>query len=181
MNKDNLASVVRQVINIILGAIGVNAAEHEDIITALVSLLVAISMTWWTTRDNKVIKETVKAETETALLKRNNIQILALCLLPFISGCASYRHDRSFNQTTGVVTETTYVRGFFARQAITNLKSSVNESTKTNGLHTYARRIGFDAAASETDSAGIDALSKLLGTVAREAAAGAGKAILPVP
>lgn len=102
----------------------------------------------------------------------------SLCLVA-LCGCTSYVHSRERKSDGSVVEKTSLHAPFLTKQALEKMSSREYENTYTNGTYKYARTLGVQGITNEADSNGIDSLGNLLEKVAKGAASGAGKAVVP--
>ena len=161
----NWQSILRRIITIAVGYVGIDAAKHDQLIGAIVSGLGIIAVQAWSEFQMSQEKRKVSESTETEILRRAGkvplwIGFIVLAM-PFI-GCVSHSNKR-YDAETGHVIEIDRAKAFFSKTAVQNLKASTTDTTKTNGQHSYSRRLGIDAATSEVDSQGLAAMESLLG------------------
>jgi hypothetical protein len=149
-------SIARAVIQFIAGRFSgtTEMTKSEMINTAIGALITGLTL-WWSYNDKK--KPTDPPSINVNLM-------IGLFLVGMItSGCASYRHSRQADPTTGIMTEETSVRApWLTKTAIQGLKTRTTES-RTKDKSTYSRSVGVDATSVEADVEGINALRALLG------------------
>lgn len=153
---------------------------NDTTITAAADVLAVGLLELWSQIDRNAIKAKTKEKTETEIISRNafdatKTSLIIMAFVPLMIGCTSYSHER-FSDTGQPIEKTTLRAPWLTKQAITGLKSRVTDQRGKDVK--YTRSIGADIS-NETDSQGIDALGNLLEKVAKGAAAGAGKAIIP--